>query len=179
MKIHVRKITNLEDAREALRSTIKDDRDIKATLDELYRWEHSPMRTQMFFISMLGIPTFVSVHLVRHGDSGKCHFVETNRLDRGGEQGVGRWTPVNHTMFVNAQHLVDISRKRLCGQASPETREVWGEIRQALQVIDPDLAKYMVPNCIYRGGYCPEPRPCGFYPGVKKYNPILIAKEIQ
>lgn len=69
---------------------------------------------------------------------------------------------------VNAQTLINISRKRLCRCASKETREAWELVRQEISKIDPIMAAAMVPNCVYRG-FCPEMRCCGFS-GTKKHN---------
>ena len=55
------------------------------------------------------------------------HIVTTKRTDRTGvsrdelEQG----SLVNHECDANAQALINISRKRLCHCASPETRKAW------------------------------------------------------
>jgi hypothetical protein len=51
------------------------------TLEKIYRCEHSPIRTQQFWIELHGIETFVSVHLVRH-KIGVEHYIESNRDDR-------------------------------------------------------------------------------------------------
>jgi hypothetical protein len=179
MKITATKITNLSDAHLAIESTMHAGFAAKCSLDQLYRWEHSPSRTQLFWINMLDIPTKVSVHLVRHAAVGQQHFVMSNRSDRGGagDDQVTRNSPVNHRMLLNAQHLIDMSRKRLCFQASTETRAVMMKIWEAIQTVDPDLTTYMVPNCIYRGGYCCEPKPCGNYK-VRKYSTSEILKTI-
>lgn len=179
MKVSVTKITTLADAHLAIESTMRDGFEAKCSLDQLYQWEHSPSRTQLFWVLIEGLQSFVSVHLVRHAAVGQGHFVQSNREDRGGagDAVVNRLTPVNHRMLLNAQHLIDMSRKRLCFKASPETREAWIRVRTAIGFIDPDLAKYMVPNCVYRGGYCCEPKPCGNY-RVKVYNPSRISMEI-
>jgi len=179
MKITVTKITNLSDAHLAIESTMRSGFTAKCSLDQLYRWEHSPSRTQLFWIHMMNIPTKVSVHLVRHAAVGQQHFVMSNRSDRGGagDDQVTRNSPVNHRMLLNAQHLIDMSRKRLCYQASKETRNVMLEIQKAVEGIDSVLANYMVPNCVYRGGYCCEPKPCGQY-NIKRYDPTAITKKI-
>jgi len=179
MKVTVAKITTLTDAHLAIESTMRSGFAAKCSLDQLYRWEHSPSRTQLFWINMLNIPTKVSVHLVRHAAVGQQHFVMSNRSDRGGagDDQVTRNSPVNHRMLLNAQHLIDMSRKRLCFQASAETRTVMLAIWDAVLRIDIDLANYMVPNCVYRGGYCCEPKPCGQY-RVKKYDPKTIIRNI-
>jgi hypothetical protein len=56
-----------------------------------------------------------------------------------------------------------MANKRLCYKASPETRDVMIMIKNEIDRVDPDLSYYMVPQCVYRGGICPEPRPCGNY----------------
>ena len=177
MKIEVNKITSIEDAHLAIESTMRSGFKAICNLDQLYMWEHSPSRTQMFWVNMIDIPTKVSVHFVRHAAVGQQHYVMSNRVDRGGvgDDKVTRNTPVNHRMLLNAQHLIDMSRKRLCYQASQETWFTMNEIRLAISEFDKDLSKYMVPNCVYRGGYCCEPKPCGFY-NVKRYNPDEIYK---
>jgi hypothetical protein len=65
-------------------------------------------------------------------------------------------------MSANAQALINISRKRLCSCASPETREAWKLVKDGIRKIDPVLADKMVPECLYRG-FCPEfMNPCGY-----------------
>ena len=83
-------------------------------------------------------------------------------------------------MTCNAQSFINISRKRLCkGCASYETRMAWEIIIEALREVDPILASVCVPECIYRGGFCPETdRCCGFNKSkagrelLKKYHEI-------
>ena len=43
-------------------------------------------------------------------------------------------------MTCNAQAFINISRKRLCRCASPETRQAW-EIVNCLKEVDPTLAE--------------------------------------
>ena len=88
------------------------------------------------------------------------HFVSSNRSDRnGGNENIGRMSPVNHMMIINAQELMFISRRRLCGKAMKETREVWEAVVAELKKVDPIVADYCVPMCIYRGE-CFEPESC-------------------
>ena len=68
---------------------------------------------------------------------------------------------VDHTIRVNAQALITISRKRLCRQASKETREVWAAVIEAVRAVEPELASVCVPDCVYRG-HCNEMKPCGY-----------------
>lgn len=175
MHVEVKQLVGIETAREAIESTMRAGFEAKCSMEQLCRWEHSPLRAVLYQINLYDIPTYVSVHLVRHSASGKCHFVKSNREDRGGagDEVVNRLSPVSHMLILNAQHLIDISKKRLCYQASKGTREVWNMVWVEINRIAPALAKYMVPNCVYRGGYCPEPKPCGNYK-VKVYDPDKI-----
>ena len=156
MNVTVEKITGPDLMRRACSCTI--DRDSKASLSAMYRAEHSPIRTQLFWVEMT-IPTFVSVHFVRH-KHGVEHFVKSNRDDRGGEE-ANRHTPVRHGMLINAQALINMARKRLCGQAHDETKKAMALIRAGVAAVDSELAQFMVPECVYRSGFCPEIKPCG------------------
>ena len=51
-------------------------------------------------------------------------------------------------------------------------------LSEKIREIDPDLAHFMVPNCVYRGGICPEPRSCGNYK-VRKYRGEDAEKEMR
>lgn len=62
---------------------------------------------------------------------------------------------------ANAQALINISRKRLCAKASPETRQAWTEIKKAIADVDPVMTEKMVPECVYRS-FCPECGCCGY-----------------
>lgn len=158
MHVTIKQITSVEDARLACGSTMGKHSFIQ--LEDLAFCEHSPLRALEFWVEMHDIPTFVSVHLVRH-KIGVEHFVRSHRVDRGGTGKEDRYTPVHHTMKINAQALINLARRRLCAKASQETREVMWAIKEACP---PWLAPYMVAECIYRGGWCHELRCCGFRP---------------
>ena len=81
MRITVTKLTDKSLVDRACSFTAGSSVEVKS-LYKMYKSEHSPIRTQMFWIEMEDIPTFVSVHLVRH-KIGVEHFVKSNRLDRG------------------------------------------------------------------------------------------------
>jgi len=162
--IIVEKITNEELMREACEFTMGNKVKSSISLETMYKVEHSPMRTQLFIIRMYSIPTFVSVHFVRHS-LGITHFVGTNRDDRGGGENVDRDTPVDHMMLLNAEALVNLSKKRLCFKSHADTTKVMMDIKDGVALWDEDLAKRMVPQCIYRRG-CHELKSCGFYRGL-------------
>lgn len=162
MKIKVTKLTDKKLLDKACSFTVGKDVDVQS-MHKFYKSEHSPIRTQMFCVEMYDIPSFVSVHLVRH-HTGVEHFVKSNRTDRGGSENVDRYSPVNHLMILNAQSLINIARKRLCTQASLETREVMNEIKAQIKKIDLALSDCMVPECDYKGGICYEFSCCGRCP---------------
>ena len=114
--------------------------------------EHSPIRLLEFTIKMEDIPYWVSVHLTRH-KIGVEHFVQTQRTDRTGvnRDELPQGALVSHTMHINAQALINISRKRLCYQASPETRKLWWMVIAEVYKYEPELANACMPNCLYRG----------------------------
>lgn len=171
MNIKVVKLTETYTAREACEFTINGDVTSKISLTKLCKMEHSPLRALMYQVKMEDIPTYVSVHLVRH-KIGVEHFVMSNRNDRGGkgDNVVTRESPVNHMMIINAEALISMAKKRLCYQASSMTRLVMTKIKQELQLLEPELAGFLVPNCIYRGGMCPEHKPCGMGKDLVKYH---------
>jgi hypothetical protein len=53
-----------------------------------------------------------------------------------------------------------MSRKRLCYAAHRRTVAAWTKVRKAIRRQDPDLAEFMVPECVYRPGVCPEFHEC-------------------
>ena len=175
MKVTVIKLTGIEDARRAIATTMGKGYASKANLDNLYRWMHSPMRTQIFDILLEDIPTFVSVHLARHVTT--IPFVLSKRIDRGGDGEENRYTPVDHRMLVNAEGLINIAQKRMCYKASPETRDAVYAMRDEIHLHDPDIANHMVPMCVFRGGLCVQPKPCGNYK-VRRYDPQELWREM-
>ena len=136
--------------------------------------EHSPIRKIRFSWRWERLKSWVSVHFVRH-KFGIEHWVSTQRSDRTGvdRDKSPQDAPVNHECEANAQALIFISRRRLCGQASPETREAWKEVKEKITQVDPVLGSVMVPECIYRG-FCPEFLSCG-YVDTEAYQEALSA----
>lgn len=130
--------------------------------------EHSPIRRLKISVRLSDLPYWVSVHLVRH-KIGVEHFVSTQREDRTGAERGNQDAPVIHEMELDAQALINISRRRLCSLASDETRKAWELVVEEVFKEDKALAKACVPECIYRG-YCYEAKSCGYYktPGFQR-----------
>jgi len=177
MKVTINKHTDIEAARRAIATTMHKDFASTATLDQIYTWMHSPVRTQIFEIILEDIPTFVAVHLCRHTKQHPQPFVTSRRIDRGGDGTEDRHTLVDTTIWANAEAILGMAKLRLCFKASLETRDVMNKIAVVMAGVDPALSRHMVPNCVAQGGYCREPKPCGNY-NVKKYDPVAIWRSI-
>ncbi len=154
------------DVADAARTTINREAGSKDPSSEwkkrMLLAEHSPIRQLVFRWKWVGLKSWVSVHLVRH-KFGIDHFVSTQRSDRTGtDRNAARQdNPVTHECIANAQAIISISRKRLCTQASIETREAWKLLIDAIREENPELASCCVPECVYRG-FCPEFKCCGY-----------------
>ena len=147
--------------------------------------EHSPIKLVEYLISFKDLRQWVGVHLLRHEHM--LPFIHSQIVDR--REDIDSLTervmsiieedvksdesfnkrdylfqgePNDQDFVVNAQTLINISRKRLCHCASKETREAWVAVKEAIKEFDPIMASFMVPNCIYRSR-CPEMNTCGYY----------------
>jgi hypothetical protein len=127
--------------------------------------EHSPIRQIWIKAKWYDLKSWVSVHLVRHW-LGIVHWVKSQRDDRC-DVGIIRddapqSTPINHEFEANSQAIINISRRRLCTNASLETRQAWRAFLDTIKDIESELESVCVPDCIYRG-YCYEYKTCGYY----------------
>ena len=123
--------------------------------------EHSPIRKIIISWKWTELPWWVQTHFTRH-KVGVEWFVRTSRSDR---TGVDRSTLSQDALIevegeANPQAIINISRKRLCRLASPETREAWQAFLETIREIEPELYSVCVPECVYRG-FCPEMNSCG------------------
>lgn len=133
-------------------------------LVKLVKAEHSPIRELHFGIRM-EIPYWVSVHFVRH-HIGVNHYVQTQRNDRQSKydrNDAPQGQIISHIMSINAQELIFMAHKRLCAQASKETRQVMKMICDEVIKVAPYMKDVLVPLCEYRNGVCTEMFPCGKY----------------
>lgn len=155
--------------------------------EEKLQWligEHSHIKVVTWCIDVDELMQWVGVHLLRHEHV--LPYISTQRGDNNNDidkvlsmirEDILEADPHarnhyrdyrmqgsenDHSFVVNAQTLINISRKRLCARASHETRAVWNMVRSAIREHDPEMADVMVPNCVYRG-FCPEMNTCGYY----------------
>jgi hypothetical protein len=127
--------------------------------------EHSPIRQLSIKWKWYDLMYWVSVHLVRH-KIGIEHWVRSQRSDRTVVPTNRNETPqsanIEHECEANAQALINISRKRLCSNASLETRQAWQTFLETIKENEPELDSVCVPDCIYRG-WCYEFKSCNFH----------------
>lgn len=128
----------------------------------ILRARHSPIRCLMFSFD-LEIPSWVSVHLVRHLHAQP--YVQSQRNDRQDKYDrtkAPQDSPVTMTWDMNAEELMTIANKRLCFLASPETRAVVREMCYLVKEQCPEFTEELIPNCeLYHG--CREMQSCGAY----------------
>lgn len=129
---------------------------------KILRAEHSPIRSLIFCFKITDLKSWVATHLVRH-HVGVEKWVRTQRSDRTGinRDESPQGAKVEMELEANTQALINMARKRLCTQASPETRAVMEAIKKEVEKKDPIVAEVMVKECVYRG-YCPEMWSCGY-----------------
>ena len=122
---------------------------------------HSPIR-RLFFSFYMEVPYWVSVHFCRHIHAQP--YVQPQRNDRQDNydrNSAPQNAPVKMILDMNAEELITIMHKRLCMQASAETRQIAAAMREAVLEKCPEFSDVLVPNCVYRNGLCTEYKPCG------------------
>lgn len=140
--------------------------------------EHSPIRAIEIKFRWRNIPYWVAMHWKTHKWESRTN---TQRNDRQAVYDRGKApqdSPVNFIGEPNIQNLIDTMRKRLCYQASPETREYAEDFKRELRKPEPEISDVLVPNCIYRCG-CPESGGCGWFEAMVKQFPKLASTDIQ
>lgn len=104
--------------------------------------EHSPIRDISVRWIWRGIKSWVATHWTRHKWE---PFVTTQRTDRTGvnRDDLPQDAPVVHIMDINAQALMTMARRRLCGQADPATCGVMRKIVAAVSEVCRSLARFL------------------------------------
>jgi hypothetical protein len=166
MEITVRQLTNNEEVLNRARITVWKnglEKEPSTTfMENIYKAEHSPIRDKWFNIQIRDIPYWLSTHFVRHS-IGYTPYVSTQREDRidyemdRGDRRQGEL--VNMDITLNAQAFINVSKKRLCGQAHEKAQKLWNQVINELKKIDEPLFNNCVPECIY-SGFCRETIPC-------------------
>lgn len=146
----------------------------------MLKCKHSPIRTLMFTIRMT-IPYYVSTHFVRH-KIGVEHYVQSQRNDRQtnyDRESAPQDAMVSHIMEINAEQLMFMANRRLCGMADKTTRYVMTLICKAVEHCNAEFIGHLKPMCEYIHE-CPEFRTCGYWDAKNKktkVNPAGVDKE--
>ena len=119
------------------------------------------------------------MHWKTHVWRSRVDSQRNDRQERYDREKAPQDAPVDFIGDANVQHLIDTMRKRLCYQASPETREYAEDLKATIHDVEPEISDVLVPNCVYRCG-CPELRCCGCWERlVKKTGGNIVTTEIQ
>jgi len=174
MGVIVEKIVGWNKVVNSARTTVGKD-SIKKDPSEAFKKkiltsEHSPIRKLLFDITWENIPYWVAMHIRTHHVGFKSadddlYFIETQRSDRTqtDRDELPQTAEVALNIQINAQAMINVSRVRLCRQASTETRAAWIEMLNEIQKIEPILYSLCIPNCVYRNGLCQETTNCCGY----------------
>jgi hypothetical protein len=126
--------------------------------------EHSPIYDLWYTWQFIDLPYWIAMHLRTHHI--ECHhYISTQRNDIYGaydRRKAPQDSLVNHRISANAMEIMTISRKRLCTNASLETRQTWQMFLDVLKDVTPELYNLCVKPCVYRSGICSEYKQCGF-----------------
>ncbi len=128
----------------------------------ILRARHSPIR-HLQFSFYIECPYWVSVHLCRHVHAQP--YVKSQRNDRQSDydrNNARQDEQVSMIWDMNAEELITIANKRLCNQASEETRRVVKFMCDEVLRVNPEFGWELVPNCVHNRG-CHEMHSCGAY----------------
>lgn len=137
--------------------------------------EHDPIRDIVFKFKFPAIKYWVAMHFKTHTWRSRTNTQRNDRQNEYDRNKAPQDAPVDFIGDANIQHLIDTSRKRLCWQASKETREQWEDLKQTIHDCGyPEVSDAMVPNCVYRCG-CPEMTACPYFKehGERYYDHLM------
>lgn len=123
---------------------------------------HSPIRYLRFSFLIDGVPSWIATHISRHVHAQP--YIKSQRNDRQKDydrRKAPQDTPVDMIFDCGGEEIQIIANKRLCKQASPETRELVQMMCWLVEEKCPEFKGLLVPMCEYHGGVCHEINPCG------------------
>ena len=146
--------------------------------------EHSPLRDISVKFRWANIKYWVAMHWKTHMWFSVVGSQRNDRQERYDRNKAPQDALIDFYGDPNIQHTIDTWRKRLCRQASTETRHYAEDFKAALHDVEPEWSDVLVPNCVYRCG-CPEPHCCGMEGHsywdrlVKETNGAILTSDIQ
>ena len=117
--------------------------------------EHDPIRDIEIKFRWSDIPYWVAMHWKTHIWRSRVNSQRNDRQAKYDRTKAPQDAPVTFTGDMNAQHGIDTMRKRLCYQASLQTRQLAESLKRKTRKSEPEISDSWVPNCTYRCG-CPE-----------------------
>ena len=130
---------------------------------KMLKCRHSPIRKLQFTFLLLDVPYWLSTELCRHHE-GIEKYVKSQRDDRNENETPRAEKPqgalVNMIVDINADSLMQIMNKRLCGCATMEMQELMLMIREEVIKTNPEFKQFLIPMCEYLHS-CNEFRSCG------------------
>ena len=130
---------------------------------KMLKCRHSPIRKLQFAFLLSDVPYWLSTELCRHHE-GIEKYVKSQRDDRNENETPRAKKPqgalVNMIVDINADSLMQIMNKRLCGCATKEMQELMLMIREEVIKTNPEFKQFLIPMCEYLHS-CNEFRSCG------------------
>lgn len=117
---------------------------------KILKAKHSPIREFQITYRLENIPRWVADQLTRH-TIGVNPYMATARPDRKNKprSRQSMEEPTNLMQTHNAESFINMCNQRLCiGCVSKETRLIVAEIVKEIEIYEPEIAFYCVPNCI-------------------------------
>ena len=140
--------------------------------------EHAPIRAISVKFRWANIKYWIAMHWKTHTWESRVDSQRNDRQTRYDRDEAPQSAPVDFYGDPNAQHTIDTWRKRLCRQASIETRHYAEDFKVALHDYEPEWSDVLVPNCVYRCG-CPEPNNCTWFSRMVEKHPLMASTDIQ
>ena len=116
------------------------------------------------FVALCEVPRSVAMQLVTHRKKmGNYSWMSSGRPDLAYslKTEYSRTQQVRIAMVFTPRGLIDMSHYRMCKKAEEPTRRFMDLLRCAMQELDPEVARYMMPMCAYRNGLCTMIHGCG------------------
>ena len=167
MRIAYERLVGPEYMTPVMRVTSGNKRDYRPKKPNFNTWRkmltarHSPIRAVMYRFYVFDVPSWVTVHYVRHSIGVQFYVLSQRKNPQRGA--APQETLVDMIFDVNAEALMNIAEKRLCSKAALETRQLCLKIKNELAAsedrYDNILAEKMETPCL-KYCMCFEPEPC-------------------
>lgn len=145
--------------------------------------EHDPIRDIEIKFIWRNIKYWIAMHWKTHIWRSRTNSQRNDRQSEYDRNKAPQDSLVDFIGDPNVQHVIDTMRKRLCFQASPETRAYAEDLKvEVANCGEKEISDSFVPNCIYRCG-CSElmqdpGKRCSFYEHLCEEEPAARSADI-